>query len=332
VITLRRFETDNAAHHAAAAVIWNAACGPELAITPRAVCFNTLPTTGAVQAGRLATKEHRAVGFVLASAFREGDSAVSPRDLGWVDAIAVIPGFQHRGIGAVMLDWAEDWLAGHECTRFRLGGSLRPFTAGLPTALGAEDFFLRRGYTERTGSRYVWDVARSLRECAPPSDKSSAAISGVRQQQSSEVRPARPGEEGAVEEFLRREFPGRWRFEFQEFLDGGGRISDYLVLLTERGIDGFCQLTFGDSLRPLDRFFMHGLPRPWGQLGPIGVSLGCRGMGHGKRLLIAGLQRLRAAGVDGCVIDWTDLPDFYSKFGFRAYRQYEILVRPRSDG
>jgi predicted N-acetyltransferase YhbS len=331
-MTLQRFQTGNAEHHAAAAAIWNAACGPELEITPAAVRFNTLPTTGLAQTGRVAILEHQAVGFVLASAFCEGDPVVSPRDLGWVDAVAVIPGFQRRGIGAALLDWAEDWLAEQGCARIRLGGSLRPFAAGLPTALGAEGFFRRRGYADRLGDKYVWDVARRLRGDVPPSDKSDAMNPGAGQGLSGEVRPLRPGEEGAVDTFLSLEFPGRWRFEFQQFLAGGGRVSDYLVLLTEDRIDGFCQLTFEDSLRPLDRFFMHGLPRPWGQLGPIGVSQGCRGRGYGATLLAAGLQRLRDAGVDGCLIDWTRLPDFYGKFGFRPYRQYEILISVRSDG
>jgi predicted N-acetyltransferase YhbS len=283
--------------------------------------------TDVAQAGQVAIIERRAAGFVLASVYRDSDPAVSPRDMGWLDAIAVSPGFQRRGIGAALLTWAETWLAEQGCTRFRLGGSLRPFAAGLPTALGTEGFFRSRGYTDRPGGKHVWDVARSLRDYASPSRRSRGMISSVRSGLSSEVRPVRPGEEGAVQAFLRREFPGRWRFDFQEFLAGGGRISDYLVLLTERGIDGFCQLTLEDSLRPLDRFFMHGLPRPWGQLGPIGVSQGCRGMGYGTMVLDAGLQRLRAAGVDGCVIDWTNLPDFYSKFGFQPYRQYEMLVK-----
>ncbi len=149
----------------------------------------------------------------------------------------------------------------------------------------------------------------------------------MRQGLPGEVRPAQPGEEDALLAFFQREFPGRWRFEFQEHLRGGGRISDYLILLTDAGVEGFCQLTFEDSLRPLDRFFMHGLPRPWGQLGPIGVSKACRGRGYGAALLDAGLRRLRDAGVDGCVIDWTSLLDFYGKFGFRPYRQYEMLVK-----
>ncbi len=319
MMTLKRFETDNEAHHTAAAAIWNAACGLDLAITPAAVRFNTLPTTGATQAGQVASVQGQAVGFVLASTFPEGDPAVSPRDMGWVDAIAVAPGYQRCGIGTALLAWAEGWLAEQGCARFRLGGSLHPFAAGLPAALGADGFFRSRGYVDRSAGEYVWDVARSLRDYAPPSS--------VRQGLSSEVRPLRPGEEGAALTFFRREFTGRWRFEFQEFVAGGGRVSDYLVLQTERGIEGFCQLTFEDSLRPMDRFFMYGLPRPWGQLGSIGVSQGCRGKGFGALVLDAGLQRLRAAGVDGCVIDWTSLLDFYGKFGFRPYRQYMMLLK-----
>ncbi|MEZ4581603.1 MAG: hypothetical protein R3A10_08190 [Caldilineaceae bacterium] len=63
-------------------------------------------------------------------------------------------------------------------------------------------------------------------------------------------------------------FPGRWRYEFEEFLRTNGRISDFMVLWTADGVDGFCRLTFEDSSRPLDRFFPYTLPRPWGQLVP----------------------------------------------------------------
>jgi GNAT superfamily N-acetyltransferase len=330
MMTLKPFEAENGAHHAAAAAIWNAACGPDLAISPAAVRFNTAPVTGATQAGRVATIEtgdtqsgDQAVGFVLASAFPEGDPVVSPRDMGWVDAIAVSPGFQRRGTGTALLAWAERWLTAQGCTRYRLGGSLRPFAAGLPVALQTEGFFRKLGYVDRPAGKHVWDVARSLRDYAPPSR--------LRTGLTSEVRPLMPGEEGAALAFFRREFPGRWQFEFLEFLAGGGRVADYLIMLTERGIDGFCQLTFEDSLRPMDRFFMHGLPRPWGQLGPIGISQACRGRGYGALVLAAGLQRLRSAGVDGCVIDWTDLLDFYGKYGFQPHRQYAMLVK-ESDG
>lgn len=316
---LHAFEPANQTHLSALAALWNAACGPELTITPQAMRFNTLPTTGAVQAGKLALVDGQTAGFVLASAFPDGAPAVSPPEVGWVDAIAVSPHYQHRGLGGALLAWAEGWLAEQGCAVVLLGSSLRPFAPGLPTALGTEGFFRRRGYAHPPDSEREWDVARNLADYTSPPN--------VRQGLPGEVRPAQPGEEGALLTFLEHEFPGRWHFEFQEFLVNGGRLSDFMVLLTEGGVAGFCQLTFEDSLRPLDRFFMHELPRPWGQLGPIGVSQRRRGAGYGAIVLDAGLRRLHAAGVAGCVIDWTSLLDFYGKFGFQPYREYEPLMK-----
>ncbi len=313
------FALADPAHHLAAAALWNAACGPELAITPAAVRFNTQPTTGGVQAGRLAQDGDRPVGFVLASAFPGGDPLVSPREVGWVDALAVEPQFQRRGIGSALLAWAEAWLAEQGCTHFWLGGSLRPFAPGLPSTLDSAEFFRRHGYTVPPEGGRCWDVAHDLRRYAPPAS--------VRYDLPVQIRPAQVGDEDALLAFFQEEFPGRWRFEFTEHLAAGGRISDYMILLTGQGVEGFAQLTFEDSLRPLDRFFMHGLPRPWGQLGAIGVSRSRRGGGYGAALLDAGLRRLAAAEVAGCVIDWTTLVDFYGKFGFRPWRQYEMLVK-----
>ena len=128
-------------------------------------------------------------------------------------------------------------------------------------------------------------------------------------------------------EFFDREFPNRWRYEFQEFLRERGRLSDYHLLITERGVDGFARLTFADSERPIDRFYMHRLPKPWGQLGPIGVSKDTRGKGYGGALLDGALGHLRDQGIRGCVIDWTSLADFYGKFGFKPYREYAMLSK-----
>ena len=76
-----------------------------------------------------------------------------------------------------------------------------------------------------------------------------------------------------------------------------------MLLWTEQGVESCCALTFGDSWRPLERFYPYALPRPWGQLGSVGVSAGCRGRGYGIALLDAALRRLHNNGVNGCVID-----------------------------
>jgi GNAT superfamily N-acetyltransferase len=297
------------------AKIWNEACGVDLAITPRFVAYNIRPPTGAIQAGKLAIINHQPVGFVLASAL-PNDPQTSPPQVGWIDAIAVLGNYQKRGVGTELLTWAEDWLRAQGCTRFRLGGSLHPFVPGYPIELNHIAFFQKRGYVERPGNAHVWDVARDLADYT----HTPYAIDAT-------IRPARPGDQTALADFFAREFPGRWRYEFEEFLREGGHLSDYVVLITPRNIDGFARITIENSERPLDRFYMHRLPKPWGQLGPIGVSKDVRGKGYGGALLDAGLCYLRDQGVRGCVIDWTDLVDFYGKFGFKPYREYAILAK-----
>lgn len=306
---------NNSADLATLVSIWNAACGPDLTISSRFAAFNLHPAMGALQAGQIAVQNSMPAGFVLCSAFH-GDPAASPSDMGWIDALAVLPSVQRQGTGGALLAWAENWLREHGCTATRLGASLRPFVAGYPVELGNESYFRRRGFKARAGSEYVWDVARDLGDYAPrqPIDQGT-------------IRPAQPGEENALLEFFQREFPNRWRFEFEEFLRLSDRISDWIVLVTERRIDGFARLTFEDSVQPLDRFYPYRLPRPWAQLGPIGVSQDIRGSGLGGALLEASLVHLRDRGVRGCVIDWTALLDFYAKFGFKAFRQYAMLSK-----
>ena len=91
-----------------------------------------------------------------------------------------------------------------------------------------------------------------------------------------------------------------------------------MLLWTEAGVQGACLLTFPDSVRPIERYYPYSLPKPWGQAGSIGVSASLRGQGYGSYLLDASLRRLHDNGINGCVIDWTDLLHFYGRFGFHS--------------
>ncbi len=295
---------------------WNQACGPALAISARFAAFNLRPVTGGVQAGRFAVEDGQPVGVILASAHPEAPPAMS-RSQGWIDAIAVVGSHQRRGIGGNLLAWAETWLADQGARFVTPGGSLRPFAPGLPLDTGAVPFFHAAGYADQRAPK-VWDVARDLSDYTPPSSLRETP---------SQARPAQPGQEEELLGFLRREFPGRWTFEAEEFLRDGGRISDYMLLWTDQGVDGACRLTFEDSVWPMERYYPYDLPRPWGQLGSIGVSQARRGQGLGLALLDAGLRRLHNCGVRGCVIDWTTIVDFYALAGFQIYREWATLVK-----
>ncbi|MBI5713335.1 MAG: GNAT family N-acetyltransferase [Chloroflexi bacterium] len=267
-------------------------------------------------------KDDRVIGFVLASAF-------GMTKIGFVDAIAVQPLEQRKGIGSQLIAWAQEWLKAQGCERIRIGGSIRPFVAGLPTELKTESFFEKQSFKRISTD---WDVACKLRET-----KGRGEIKEMRKM----IGAASDEDVSAMREFFGRAFPGRWQYEFEEFMRDGGRISDYLILKIENKVEGFIylilkienkvegfiQLSFEEgSYRPINRFYMSRLPHPWGQAGPLGVSKEVRGKGYGAAIIDAGLQHLKDRGVDGCVIDWTSLTDLYGKFGFEKYREYAVMM------
>jgi GNAT superfamily N-acetyltransferase len=294
------------------------ACGADLAISPRFAAYNLRPSAGGDHQAWLALDKGRVVGFISTS-YMNDPTVIDPHT-GWIDAIAVAPTDQGKGIGTALLQRAETWHAQKGTRMLTVGASPRPFVPGVPEELNTVGFFKRLGYGGAPDLAVrTWDVASNLATYTSPA--TVREIAGM-------VRPAQADDYDAILTFLQREFPDRWRYEFEQLIVEGGRIADYMVLWTERGVDGCCVLTFEDSYQPIERFYPYRLPRPWGQLGSIGVSEDRRGQGFGASLLDAGLRRLHNNGVNGCVIDWTGLLDFYAKFGFTPYRSYMILFKP----
>jgi ribosomal protein S18 acetylase RimI-like enzyme len=149
-------------------------------------------------------------------------------------------------------------------------------------------------------------------------------------QNHAEVRPCTSHDIPALEQFLIREFPGRWHYDVaiekaQKFNEPGG----ILALWVNQQIHGFAYMQSNSSTQhPTGGFTWHldlG-PNP-GSLGPIGISKAVRGTGLGGALLVAGLNHLKQAGVRQCIIDWTSLVDFYGKYGFCVNRRYKAMTK-----
>lgn len=294
--------------------LWNSALAPDMPISQSFVRHNLRPSAGVTRRLVLAGSADQLAGAAIVTAL-QGEPLVNAHGEGWLDLLVVAPAVQGQGLGGQLLAVAERWLVEQSCSGVQVGGGLRPFAPGAPASGSTAAFFEHHGYT---AFGPAWDMAANLATYEPPPGMREAPCA---------VHPATPAQVDDLLGFLRREFPGRWRYEAEMFLADGGRISDFMLLWSERGVDGCCLLTFPDSIRPLERFYPYALPKPWGQLGSIGISADRRGQGFGAALLDAGLRRLHNNGVNGCVIDWTTLLDFYGKFGFEPYREYAMLGR-----
>lgn len=310
------FQALTPSNTAVATEIWNLACEGRLTVTQRLLQYNRRPIPGVIQRGNLAVSGNRPVGFVLMSVL-SAELQIAPPGTGWIDALAVRPEARQQGVGSRLLNRAEAWLRQQGAKSALIGGGVRPWVPGLPEELGRSAFFCRRGYRE--SGNPVWDVVCDL----------GGESVRVRRDPPPEIvlEPMRTGQEDGLGQFLRREFPGRWAFEFSEFLREGGKPNDYLLLQFGESIQGFARMTDENSERPLDRFFMHRLTKPRGQIGPIGIAAGHRGQGYGLALVDAAVQELRRRGVRGCIVDWTGHTAFYGRLGFVPYRKYRMLAK-----
>ncbi len=312
---LLSFDVDNSSDLADAALLWTEACRSAMALSAKAMQAMTRPCIDGAQAGQFARVNGQRMGFVLVSLLRHSDSGVMQ---GWVDALVIAPEFQRRGIGRALLEWGEAWLREHACGRVRIGSSLRPFVPGAPIELGSTDFFRAQGYRANSDGAQVWDMGHDLSLYETPLFVREMDVV---------LRPATDADVPALRAFYVAEFPGRWLYDFELHLYDGARVGDYFLLESERGLEACCLMTFEDSSRPVERYYPTPLPRPWGQAGTIGVRADRRAVGYGSALLDAALLRLRAGGVRGCMIDWTDIGTYYERFGFRKHRAYDMLAK-----
>lgn len=292
--------------------LWNSSAGSEFAMSQRLVGSAGSQAEGVWQSGRFALSDGRLIGMVWVTAAHglNRDGGLS----GFVEILCVVPEFQGQGVGGRLLAWAEAALAAEGCERVVLGGGFRWPLNCVPRELGSVDFFRSSGYVE---GKAVWDVVRDLAELDDERRVGDDLGSIVEASESDEAE---------LFEFLRTTFP-RWALELADHRRAQERMSDYLVVRVDGTLQGFCKLTFEDSGRPLERFLGSPLPRPWGELGPIGLTESVRGRGLGGALLRESIFALRAKGVRGCRICWTPLPGFYETAGFQREREFVMMMK-----
>lgn len=272
-------------------------------------------------------------GFVLTRSFRSHAAwpdMAATRGLGWVNAIVVGPAWRGRGLGSRLLALAEERLRREGAERAEPFAGVGHFLPGPPAGdPGALRFWARHGYEP---ARQVHDLRLALRSWQPGRTPGALLRGDVR------IAPMRRGEEGALVDFLAWAFPGRWRYVVATALARGGAPEDILLVTDRAGrIGGFLCLWPPDGpLRGPGSYWPGTDGDRVGGIGPLGLAASLRGGGLGRALLEGAVATLRERGAEACVVDWTDLTDFYGRLGFATVRSYwrcrEKPLRPEAVG
>ncbi len=127
-----------------------------------------------------------------------------------------------------------------------------------------------------------------------------------------EIRPERPGDEGAIAAvieaaFLNAQHRDGTEASIVERLRDAGALSVSLVAVDDDGIAGHV------AFSPVA---VEGKQLGWFGLGPVAVLPGRQKAGVGSALINQGLQILRDQGAAGCVL--VGEPAYYERFGFVA--------------
>jgi len=263
------------------------------------------------------TRAGSPIGYVLTKRFREQDVLADALSAtGWIEAVVVDPAHQRQGLGSDLLAWAMDRLHGAGVRDIRIGGGFRHFFPGAPLELpGLTQFFARRGF-EQTG--IVHDLRGNLVGfAAPPSARAALRAVGA------VAEPCTPEQVPALLDFLRAEFPGRWRYDTEHYLAKGTPPQEYIILRQDSRVIGFAKIHHrGSAYLGPPLYWRRLLGRGAGGLGPIGVAADMRNKGLGLALLQLALEHLAHLGVRHAVIDWTGLVDFYARVGFVPWKSY----------
>lgn len=216
--------------------------------------------------------------------------------------------------GLELMAYVKRILRNRGASKLVFGQDTRHFWPGCPTECGKLGMFLMvQGFEE--GSEQV-DLERDL---------TGYRYEGV-VPEGDEFRRLEPRDLPSLRAFFSSEFSGRWQYDTLNKVEAEGPGTVF-GLLRDGKVQGFALIQDAAAKLPIGgAVWKEDLGPRWGALGPIGIAKSIRGQGHGGALLGKALEAMAASGVQRAIIDWTNLVDFYGKFGFEPTRQYRSLT------
>ncbi len=300
--------------------LWHRCLGTQYPLTDRLFRQNVLSDPFGQSEGNVVALENgQLVGWALCRVLKRLPLQLARYEgRASIGALCVHPNHRRRGIGSLLYTHTETIVRAQGARTFTVVHYPHHLLVGVPSeAADLKAFLAQHGFQ---GWREAYDLHRRLTDPTLGTQLND----GIRTLPPRlSIRPAQHEDAAAIIDFVGREFPGGWHYDTHRFFDRGGVPSDVVVVLEDRAIVGFAHTHTPDSVEL--RGSIQWVPpsaKRWGGLGPIGIAATHRRRGIGFALLCAGVQQLKARGVEDLVIDWTDLLDFYGRLGFRIWKRY----------
>lgn len=225
-----------------------------------------------------------------------------------LDAILVRPECRRQGIASRLLSSFQGLL--EPTVSWRFGGGAHHFVPGLPDQLAeAHGFFAARGLVPDWHAHdLIWRY--------PESGETSWDDEQYRLVGASDI--------AELKELLAH-FGKRWQDDTERRCRALklGLPEEVMGAFREGRLVGFCHIwsSRSQSLGP-STFWIGRSDDAWGGIGPLGVHPQCRGHGLGAGVVESSMAYLRRQGKLRIGVDWTGLPRFYERCGFRPWLSY----------
>ncbi|MGD9605072.1 MAG: GNAT family N-acetyltransferase [Bacilli bacterium] len=295
--------------------LWNREMGKIFPITKK-IFFQNISHCPDLNksASSFAFDETGLVGFLFAKEFNN-EAIKKYQNMGFVSLFYISKKHRNQGIGSKLLEMCEQVFIQRQKTEIVIGRDYHNFFPGVPN-----DFDNLTGpwlekrhynYARTTHDLVNWLPAKNY----PITNKQYI------------YRYANTNDYNAMLDFFDRNFPGRWKYEYQEFIEKTPDEQSYYIALDHDLVVAFTRINDESlSLIPYNLTWVSRFSS-LGALGPLGVDKNYRKQKLGNDIVSAGLNELIKKGCHPIMIDWTGLLEFYQQFGFEVWKGYDCYAK-----
>lgn len=257
----------------------------------------------------VATRDGDIVGFIRAIIRRmPNDGLGFEQQDGWVSVLFVDPSYQQQGIGGVLLQKAEDFLAKHGRSRVWVCGNTGSAPGYIFPGVDQDAYAAALGFFKKHGYQIDHEpvaMSRSLLEFDEKKYREEAYGTGG----TVAIEELSPEKVQPFLAFLAEHFKGDWNGAARRKLRTG-RFDEVLIAWMNDQVVGYCQWE-GEHF------------------GPFGVTADVRSEKIGAKLFFEAITRIRRADGRNVWFNWADedAARFYRRFGLEETRKFAILKK-----